>query len=318
MVWIWPSGDLRSVSRVFQWSCVYCVTQSRNPHRTLKDKAVSDSMFHPVSSSNWESFVLSAESQARGGGGGIGGMTQKTFFYKNVAYQIVMYFFFLLINSYLIYLLIHFPYVSQPMVALGGFYFEASRMFFTSLCRVRGLPPPSHLQTVGRKIKTRRPCPLRIDNWTPRRATNTKEAQGRTIGRSLRRCKKMRIVWKGLLCLHEQEKVARGKPWRISVLPQRQEQAGRGRAASHIWETLSSAGGTRPGAPIERTFCVRASILSSMKIWNCFIRCLNEFWVKAEKALKAERRTDGLVTGRAPLSVAWLPDHTKVHSVVVV
>lgn len=94
MVWIWPSGDLRSVSRVFQWSCVYCVTQSRNPHRTLKDKAVSDSMFHPVSSSNWESFVLSAESQARGGGGGIGGMTQKTFFYKNVAYQIVMYFFF--------------------------------------------------------------------------------------------------------------------------------------------------------------------------------------------------------------------------------
>lgn len=154
------------------------------------------------------------------------------------------------------------------MEALGGCCFEPSRMFFTSLCRMRGLPPPSHLQTVARKIKMRRTCGLQIDTRTPGRATNTKEAQG---SGSLRRLQcKRRVAWECLLCLYEQGKVAGGKPWRISVPPQTEEQAGRGRAASHIWEALSTAGGTGPGALIEMTICVHASTVSSMNTCNCF------------------------------------------------
>lgn len=60
----------------------------------------------------------------------------------------------------------------------GGFYFTPSQMFFTSLCRMGGLLPPAHLPTVTRKIKMRRMCALWVDNWTPGRATNTREAQG--------------------------------------------------------------------------------------------------------------------------------------------
>lgn len=193
------------------------------------------------------------------------------------------------------------------MDALGGFCFEPSRMFFTSLCRMRGLLPPSHLQTVARKVKMRT-CGLQRDNWTSGRATNTKGAQGSGSIRRLR-CKKMSVVWECLLCVYEQEKVAQGKPRRVFVLPQTEEQAGRGRAASHIWETLPSAAGTGPGALLEMTFCLHASAVSSMNICNSFFfRCLNAFWVKVEKVLKAKRR-------RASLSVAGLPDHTQVHTV---
>lgn len=38
--------------------------------------------------------------------------------------------------------------------------------------------------------------------------------------------------------------------------------------------------------------------------------------MKAEKALKAERRSDGVATGRASLRVAGLPDLTQVHSLL--
>lgn len=168
-----------------------------------------------------------------------------------------------------IYVLIHFPDGSHLMEALGGFCFEPSRMFFTSLCRMRGLPPPSHLQTAARKMKMRRTCGLQIVNWTPGRTTNTKEAQGSGRLRKLQ-CKRTGMVWECLLCLYEQEKVARGKPRRISVLPQTEEQAGRGRAAPHIWEALPSAGGAGPGALTEMTFCVHASTVSSMNICHCF------------------------------------------------
>lgn len=227
--------------------------------------------------------------------------------HKNVAwYWIVMFFY---VDKYIfnIYLLIHFPDVSQIMEALGGFCFEPSRMFFTSLCKMRGLPPHSHLQTVARKVKMRTRG-LQIDNWTSGHATNTKGAHGSGSVRRLQ-CKKVRVVWECLLCLYEQEKVARKKPRRIFVLPQTEEQASRGRAASHIWETLPSAAGTGPGALMEMTFCVHVSTVSSINICNSFFfRCLNEFWVKVEKVLKAERR-------RASLSVAGLPDHTQVHAV---
>lgn len=86
-----------------------------------------------------------------------------------------MMFVFLLVNMYLV--TIDIPDPSQLMEASGGFCFEPSRMFFTSLCRMRGLPPPSHLQIAARKIEMRT-CGLQIDTRTSGRATNTQEAQG--------------------------------------------------------------------------------------------------------------------------------------------
>lgn len=186
---------------------------------------VIDSIFHFVSSGNWEIVDLSAEIQGRGGGGDAGGTTETSWDlfnylldgsatcvkYKNVA----RHFFFLRWSFYFL------PDLSQPMEATGGFYFTPSRMFFTSLCRMGGLPPPSHPQT-WRRTRTMRTCALQIDTWTPKRTPNTREAQGSARLR-WRRCRNAKAVWQCLLCIFQQEQVARGMRGRTNVGPETEE-----------------------------------------------------------------------------------------------
>lgn len=49
--------------------------QVENCHRSLKNNNVIDSIFHFVSSCDWEIVALAAEIQGRGGGGDAGGTT---------------------------------------------------------------------------------------------------------------------------------------------------------------------------------------------------------------------------------------------------